>query len=787
MIPIASSPPLLDCAQARRNASTFLGFGVAKDAPGVIGHDISTATQRFSGISPADSKPTRKKTVAESNVENPITPQARKQEGISAAEEGHNGYKNQGAIENRPIATSSAASNIKSHENSLEDEAIPEAEDIEPENEANHTESQREGSDIESEDEADFDGSDTSEGESYIEANDYILDDPDDPDTSASNPDATSGQAATGGKDEVVGEQSVAEEPDAQAGGSFEEDSYSSFEHFRHAEPSLVENHQPEPLNVVPDYTHLYYEPDLTSSGSYDSDNIPEADCNADSTRRPLSQIIVNSTHSFEAQSDVFTLELPMMESPPPSESGLLLNSVASNMPNPGIVSETPSAPDADNADSRKRKGRSSSPDRPSRRIRHSPDGSPMEEYYKTLAPATWLTGCVISAALNGVSSLLHNSTFVADSPASNMQEPTDRAHHRIVSVLTLAQNKETTIVMPVAKSGHWNVAVAVIHNSQASIDLYDSMPSDASSRNALVNQAKERLQKLTTAAGSRDPELKKRLDELDWTSRQRHSTMQQNGQDCGVAVILHCFHAFAGIPPPVTTDWLLWRRIIAVLLFTHAQEGSDVDGANQPGGPPSATVLDDIRAAHAKALFLSAKPEIDCSAPEGLHPLMATSDSPSSTGGAMYDTDAVAGFITSLQSWALELSRRNNEALTNMKEARQLTTITISDMNNLIFRIRTKGKEHQNDEQEKARVKAKTIEQRLRLTRETLERHDSPVGDIEIASLARQRIAILEAEEKEIVHQQARRLDERKAVERGLDAIEMELKDLKKELERAG
>ncbi|KAJ3945499.1 hypothetical protein N0V92_013487 [Colletotrichum tropicale] len=236
-----ASQALLDCAQARRKASTFLGFGVAKDAPGVIGHDISTATQRFSGISPADSTPTRKKTVAESNVENPITPQARKQEGISAAEEGYNGCKNQGAIENRPIATSSAASNIKSHENSLEDEAIPEAEDIEPENEANHTESQREGSDIESEDDADFDGNDTSEGESYIEANDYILDDPDDPDTSASNTDATSGQAATGGKDEVVGEQSVAEEPDAQAGGSFEEESYSSFEHFRHAEVSCTD------------------------------------------------------------------------------------------------------------------------------------------------------------------------------------------------------------------------------------------------------------------------------------------------------------------------------------------------------------------------------------------------------------------------------------------------------------------------------------------------------------------------------------------------------------------
>ncbi|KAK2051204.1 hypothetical protein LY76DRAFT_651472 [Colletotrichum caudatum] len=245
-------------------------------------------------------------------------------------------------------------------------------------------------------------------------------------------------------------------------------------------QPSLVEDHQPEPLNVVPDYTHLYYEPDLTSGGSYDSDNIPEADSDADSTGRPLSQIIVNSTYSFEGESDVFTLKLPMMESPPPSESGLPSNSVTSNMPDTSIVRETPSAPDADNADSRKRKGRSSSPDRPSRRIRHSLDGNPLEDYYKTLAPATWLTGCVISAALNGVSSLLHNSTFVADSPASTMQEPTDRAHHRIVSVLTLAQNKETTIVMPVAKNGHWNVAVAVIHNSQASIDLYDSMPSDA-------------------------------------------------------------------------------------------------------------------------------------------------------------------------------------------------------------------------------------------------------------------------------------------------------------------
>ncbi|KAK1955935.1 hypothetical protein LY78DRAFT_686493 [Colletotrichum sublineola] len=78
------------------------------------------------------------------------------------------------------------------------------------------------------------------------------------------------------------------------------------------------------------------------------------------------------------------------------------------------------------------------------------------------------------------------------------------------------------------------------------------------------------------------------------WLRSYPQSIQQVGSNDYGVRVILYVFHALAGVAAPPSTDWTLWRRIIAAFLWVQGRYQSK---------PGIESILDNVRKAHDELL----------------------------------------------------------------------------------------------------------------------------------------------------------------------------------------
>ncbi|KAK1965043.1 hypothetical protein LY78DRAFT_693718 [Colletotrichum sublineola] len=217
----------------------------------------------------------------------------------------------------------------------------------------------------------------------------------------------------------------------------------------------------------------------------------------------------------------------------------------------------------------------------------------------ESLLPQTWVRGSVVSATLSALRDLRHDSVLILEDGG------TGKANERQVGTLGALVESDPEggvfIIMPECARSHWTVAVAHLEQGLGTFCIYDSKAaaSDPSATDTLVN----RLQDFLDANAALDPPhaLLKALPAVRTWPRLRPRALQQEGDDdCGVAVLIHVFHVIAGVPVPRSTDWLLWRRLLAAFLDSPDQQQQHLGGGGGGGGGSvEDPILAELRSTH--------------------------------------------------------------------------------------------------------------------------------------------------------------------------------------------
>ncbi|GJC89856.1 hypothetical protein ColLi_12694 [Colletotrichum liriopes] len=261
---------------------------------------------------------------------------------------------------------------------------------------------------------------------------------------------------------------------------------------------------------------------------------------------------------------------------------------------------------------SRKRKERAMpSPEASSskRRNTFSIDEDPLD----SLVPGSCVIGSVMSATLYGLSDLLPHSTLVAKCTAQELAHSHGRTALKLNEMLRLAA-AHVKILLPFNSCNHWSLAVATARadDTDVTIEMYDSISSNARAVRSLQSEAQSRVAHLLKVRSRSSAPIPPALPPSSRCSL-RQSIQQTNDTDCGVAVAVHAFYDLSQVLLPLETDFLLWRRLLAAFLAARTD-------SNRPS-----SALGTIRAAHQKSMGIKSKPAIVIQIPKTLRDLCAS------------------------------------------------------------------------------------------------------------------------------------------------------------------
>lgn len=157
---------------------------------------------------------------------------------------------------------------------------------------------------------------------------------------------------------------------------------------------------------------------------------------------------------------------------------------------------------------------------------------------------------------------------FVGGTTAEPKEEDTRRLSAQLRKIIEAGRNHGVLFIIPRNRKGYWSLTITEIVKNTAKITACD-LVQDGSEAEREVVETKAFLQGLL---GDAPGNLYGLPPVPEWPSFVTNCLKQVESSDCGVAVIVHILGALAGVLPPDSTDWLLWRRLIAAFFMAYRQ-----------------------------------------------------------------------------------------------------------------------------------------------------------------------------------------------------------------------
>ncbi|KAK2051652.1 hypothetical protein LY76DRAFT_674021 [Colletotrichum caudatum] len=311
---------------------------------------------------------------------------------------------------------------------------------------------------------------------------------------------------------------------------------------------------------------------------------------------------------------------------------------------------------------------------------------SSMMESMACLYPGIWINGFVVSAALVGLCNLLPRSSILLEVPAVEMGNGSALLARNLVRILDSGQSEAVDFLVPFNSDNHWSLSiVAASAVTQPTVNLYDSLPDNAKGPQHLMSETRGRLTTVMDAAGSTAMEKWPGLaSPQSWSEPACLGVKQENMNDCGVAVILHAFHAIAKVGLPRNTDWLLWRRVIAAFVAVP----SDPAVLPESAGIKESAALNAIRVAHDCELGLGPTGHVMVAfdPPQALRNMVMPNGH---TSPGSIRADDVGEACESLERLVRTMRSNKTAAVAEMRAKRARSRNTVGDVKAIIANLR--------------------------------------------------------------------------------------------------
>ncbi|EFQ36073.1 hypothetical protein CGRA01v4_15129 [Colletotrichum graminicola] len=311
---------------------------------------------------------------------------------------------------------------------------------------------------------------------------------------------------------------------------------------------------------------------------------------------------------------------------------------------------------------------------------------SSMMESMACLHPGIWINGFVVSAALVGLCNLLPRSSVLLEVPTVEMGNGNALPAKNLIRILDSGQSEAVNFLVPFSSDKHWSLSIVTASAvTQPTVKLYDSLPDNAGGPQHLMSETRGRLTTVMDAAGSTAMEKWPRLaSPQPWSESAWLGVKQDNMNDCGVAVILHAFHAIAKVGLPQNTDWLLWRRVIAAFLAVPSDPAVLPESAEMK----ESAVLKAIRVAHDSELGLGPTGHVMVAfdLPQTLRNMVVPNDH---TSAGSIRADAVGEACESLERLVSTMRSNKTAAVAAMRAKRAQSRNTVGDVKAIIANLR--------------------------------------------------------------------------------------------------
>ncbi|KAK1990933.1 hypothetical protein LX36DRAFT_675596 [Colletotrichum falcatum] len=285
------------------------------------------------------------------------------------------------------------------------------------------------------------------------------------------------------------------------------------------------------------------------------------------------------------------------------------------------------------------------------------------EPAHANLVPSKWVKGAVISKVLYCLCNLFPNEVIPLEASSDEHRVPSPSQAATVQRV-----KAGLTTLVPFNNRGHWSLAMAKITGRTCVVNMFNSLETDTARENWLFADAKARVTILLSNRTPGHEEGTVRHIE-EWESAPRHGIRQTNNNDYSVAIILHSFYSLANMPTPRTIDWILWRRITAVL----AESGLDTSD-----GKP--IFLDIIRTVHRAQMGIGQELQVIVRPSHfmaSLIPSAGTGDLGSPFSMGIHDVETV---LEHGRQWFTKLESNRDAAKDRLWDSLQLTKRTLNN-----------------------------------------------------------------------------------------------------------
>ncbi|KAK1952043.1 hypothetical protein LY78DRAFT_664475 [Colletotrichum sublineola] len=304
----------------------------------------------------------------------------------------------------------------------------------------------------------------------------------------------------------------------------------------------------------------------------------------------------------------------------------------------------------------------------PKRRQEHDISQEPA---HASLVPSKWVKGVVILKVLYCLCNLFPDEVIPLEASSDEHRVPSPSQAATVQRV-----KAGLTTLIPFNDRGHWSLAVAKVTGRTCMFNMFDSLETNTARENRLFAEAKARVTILLGDGTPGHEEGTVRHIE-QWESAPRHGIRQTNNNDCGVAIVVHSFYSLANMPTPRTIDWILWRRITAVLVE------SDLDTSDS-----KPIFLDIIRTVHRAQMGIGQEFQVIVRPSHfmaSLIPPAGTGDLASPFSMGIHDVEAV---LEHGRQWFAELESNRDAAKDRLWDSLQLTKRTLNDARRILANL---------------------------------------------------------------------------------------------------
>ncbi|WYZ36464.1 hypothetical protein EsH8_XV_000017 [Colletotrichum jinshuiense] len=324
-------------------------------------------------------------------------------------------------------------------------------------------------------------------------------------------------------------------------------------------------------------------------------------------------------------------------------------------------------------------------------------DGNPTS-FVEEFEPAVWLSGAAVSFVLRWLCNLCPTAALAVDASEAEIGEKLSRQMLQNLTRTLASAADPVFILLPISQEKHWSLAVATISEYAGVVDHYDSLPTSPATEQQIFAEARGRLDKLVGSV-TRSPQLHDSKPAASWGCSAPYSLRQPNGDDCGVAVLIHAFHVLARVPLPASTDWLLWRRVLlvfasAILNATNDDDDDDDDDdgdraspAELSGGIETPACLRRLRDFHDTASGLVESSKIV----HGALPCLGGS-SPNGGESVHVGVQDVDSICKAVMDWAQSLQAKKQEILQKLQGKQAATRRSVSDIRRITASLRRRS-----------------------------------------------------------------------------------------------